>query len=158
MLFAALFTFSSPDTHQKKKKNAISFTLPSLSGKKVSLDAYRGQVIVLNFWATWCQPCEQELPEFERLQQRYGERGLKIITVSVDSNVENIRAFVKKNDVRLTALWDYRKKLAAAYNVEAMPSTYVIDRYGVIRFVHKGFSRAEFKRIMAETDELLDES
>ena len=158
ILLAAALVLSAPKSHQLVGKNAIGFTLASINGDRVSLKALSGQVVVLNFWATWCNPCLEELPEFERLQQRYGKRGLKILTVSVDGNIENVRSFVKKNDLRLTALWDQKKRLADAYNVDAMPSTYIIDRYGVVRYVHKGFSRAEFKRIEAEADELLDES
>lgn len=158
ILLAALFVISNPNVHQLVGKNAIGFTLLSIEGKKISLDAHKGEVVVINFWATWCNPCQEELPEFEKLQQRYRERGLKILTISVDSNLENVRGFIKKNDLKLTALWDHKKRLAEAYSVEAMPSTYLIDRFGVIRYVHKGFSRAEFKRIEAETTGLLDES
>lgn len=158
ILLSGILLFASPKSHQLVGKNAIGFALASVEGKRISLKALRGQVVVLNFWATWCNPCQEELPEFERLQRRYGKRGLKILSVSLDGNIENVRSFLKKNDLKLTALWDQKKRLAAAYNVEAMPSTYIIDRYGVVRYVHKGFSRAEFKRIEAETDELLDES
>jgi peroxiredoxin len=158
ILLAALFVFSNSNVHQLVGKNAIGFTLPTIAGRKVSLNHLRGEVVIINFWATWCSPCQEELPEFEKLQQRYRERGLKILTISVDSNPENVRTFIKKNDLKLTTLWDHKKRLAAAYNVEAMPSTYLIDRYGVVRYVHKGFSRAAFKKIEAETNELLDES
>ena len=157
ILLTGLLIFNAPNTHQLIGKNAIDFTAPSLAGGKVTLDDLRGQVVVLNFWATWCGPCQQELPEFERLQKRQEERGLKVITVSVDSNPKNAQSFVKRNNLQLTALWDYKKRLASAYDVEAMPSTYVIDRYGVIRYVHKGYSPAEFKRIVMETNKLLDE-
>ena len=133
------------------------FSIGSLAGGNIALSDYAGDVIIMNFWATWCGPCQQELPEFERLQKRQEERGLKVITVSVDSNPKNAQSFVKRNNLQLTALWDYKKRLASAYDVEAMPSTYVIDRYGVIRYVHKGYSPAEFKRIVMETNELLDE-
>jgi peroxiredoxin len=157
VLLASVLAFSASDAHKLVGKNAIGFTLATVDGKKVSLNNYRGQVVVLNFWATWCEPCKEELPEFERLQRKYRDRGLKILAVSVDNNIKNARIFLKKNDLQLTGLWDYKKRLAGIYNVETMPSTYLIDRYGVIRYVHKGYSPAEFKRIEAETDELLDE-
>ena len=75
ILLTGLLIFNAPNTHQLIGKNAIDFTAPSLAGGKVTLDDLRGQVVVLNFWATWCGPCQQELPEFERLQKRQEERG-----------------------------------------------------------------------------------
>lgn len=154
ILAAVLALPSSP--HKLKDTPARNFVLPSVSGEEISLDGFSGKVVLLNFWATWCEPCKRELPEFERLQRKYASNGLIILAVSVDNNVENTRAFLRKNDLKLAALWDRDKRIAAAYDVEAMPSTYVIDRDGIIRFVHKGFSMAEITRIEAEVRELLN--
>jgi peroxiredoxin len=77
------------------------------------------------------------------------------VAVTVDNELENIRGFLKKYDLELQALWDRRKKVADAYKVEKMPSSYLIDRNGVIRFVHLGYSPEELKRIEAEIDEML---
>ncbi|MGH7602045.1 MAG: TlpA disulfide reductase family protein, partial [bacterium] len=102
-----------------------------------------------------CGPCREELPELDRVQEKFRKRGFAVVAVTVDNELENIRGFLKKYDLKLQALWDRRKKLADAYKVEKMPSSYLIDRNGVIRFVHLGYNAEELKRIEAEIDEML---
>jgi peroxiredoxin len=137
-------------------KKALDFSLPSANGEVIALQNFRGKVVLLNFWATWCGPCREELPELTRLQQKFYKQGLVVIPVTVDNELENVHDFVKKYEIKLQTLWDQRKKVAAAYGVERMPSSYVIDRNGILRFIHRGYSLEELKRIEAEIDELLD--
>ncbi len=153
-LAVILAWFSHPFNNLVGKK-AVEFTLPDVSGGEVALQSFRGKVVVLNFWATWCGPCREELPELDRVQEKFRKRGLAVVAVTVDNELENIRSFLKKYDLELQALWDRRKKVAEAYKVEKMPSSYLIDRNGVIRFVHLGYSAEELKRIEAEIDEML---
>jgi len=148
-----IFSQSSPNNLVGKK--AVEFTLPDVSGGEVALQSFRGKVVLLNFWATWCGPCREELPELDRVQEKFRKRGLAIVAVTVDNELENVRSFLKKYDLKLQALWDPRKKVVGAYGVEKMPSSYLIDRNGVIRFVHLGYSAEELKRIEAEIDEML---
>lgn len=136
-------------------KKAVEFTLPDVSGGEVALQSFRGKVVLLNFWATWCGPCREELPELDRVQEKFRKRGFTVVAVTVDNELENIRGFLKKYDLKLQALWDRRKKVVDAYAVEKMPSSYLIDRSGVIRFIHRGYSPEELKRIEAEIDEML---
>jgi len=151
---ALTFFNASPDTQIGKK--AVEFSLPAVSGENVTLQSLRGKVVLLNFWATWCGPCRQELPELARVQEKFRQRGLTVVAVTVDNEVENVRAFLKKYDIKLQALWDKKKKVADAYLVEKMPSSYLIDRNGVVRFIHRGYIPEELKRIEAEIDDLLD--
>jgi len=138
-------------------KKAVEFALPAVSGELVSLQSLRGRVVLLNFWATWCGPCREELPELDRIQQKYQKRGLVVLAVSVDNELENARSFLKKYEIRLRALWDQQKKVIAAYDADKMPSSYIVDRKGFVRFVHGGYSDEGLKRIEDEIDELLDE-
>jgi peroxiredoxin len=137
-------------------KKAAEFKLPAVSGEEVSLQSFRGKVVLLNFWATWCGPCREELPELARVQEKFRRRGLAVVAVAVDNELANVRSFLKKYGIKLQALWDRRKKAADAYAVEKMPSSYIIDRNGVIRFIHRGYSPEELKRIELEIDDLLD--
>lgn len=120
------------------------------------MQSFRGKVVLLNFGATWCAPCREELPELARLQEKYRQRGLAVVAVSVDNEMKNVRRFLRKHEVKLQVVWDKKKKAAEAYAVEKMPSSYLIDRNGVVRFIHRGNSPEELKRIEIEFDELLD--
>lgn len=156
LTFAIILTlFSQPLPNNLVGKKAVEFTLPDVSGGEVALQSFRGKVVLLNFWATWCGPCREELPELGRVQEKFRKRGFAVVAVTVDNELENVRSFLKKYDLKLQALWDRRKKVAEAYGVEKMPSSYLIDRNGVIRFIHRGYSPEEFKRIEAEIDDLL---
>ena len=156
-LAIALTLFNASPNNQIGKK-AAEFSLPAVNGETVALQSLRGKVVLLNFWATWCGPCRQELPELARVQEKFRQRGLAVVAVTVDNEVENVRAFLKKYAIKLQTVWDKKKKVADAYLVEKMPSSYLIDRNGVVRFIHRGYTPEEFKRIEAEIDELLDKS
>lgn len=155
ILAIALTSFNILAENQIGKK-AVDFSLSAVNGENVTLQSLRGKVVLLNFWATWCGPCRQELPELARVQEKFRLRGLAVVAVTVDNEVENARSFLKKYDIRLQALWDKKKKVADAYLVEKMPSSYLIDRNGVVRFIHRGYTPEELKRIEAEIDDLLD--
>ncbi len=157
ILAASLLFSSSPSAHKMTGRSALDFKLPTLDGGAVQLGQLEGNVVLLNFWATWCAPCKKELPQFEMLQKKLRAKGVVVLAVSQDNNIDNARAFIKKHDLKLLTAWDSGKKVAKAYDVEAMPMTYVIDRKGVVRSVHKGYTKAEFKYIEAEIDALLHE-
>ncbi|MEK7727238.1 MAG: TlpA disulfide reductase family protein [candidate division KSB1 bacterium] len=149
-LFAA-----SPEI--KTGAKARDFTLTSFRGKEISLSGLRGKVVLLNFWATWCAPCREELPELSLLQENLGKRGLVILAVSVDNDLENAKSFAKKHNLKLETLWDREKKVTKLYDPETMPSSYLIDRNGNLRYVHSGYDEKEWKRILHEIDELLEQ-
>lgn len=136
-------------------QKAGDFVLPAASGETISLASQRGRVVLINFWATWCGPCQEELPELARLQSKYRERGLSILAISVDNEPENVKTFLKKYDIKLLGLWDRDKKTAEAYAVEAMPSSYLVDRNGIVRAIYRGYDPKEFKRLEAEVEALL---
>lgn len=117
-----------------------AYSAASLAGDSVSLAALRGKVVLLNVWATWCHPCRDEIPELQALHERYAERGLELVGVSVDAeSADNaIRAFMR--DFRMTyPVWrDPGERVSAQFHVVGVPATFLIDREGVLRWRKTG--------------------
>lgn len=120
---------------------APRFELKNLEGKPVKLADFQGKVVLLNFWATWCVPCRQEIPGFVALQQQYGDKGLVIIGVSLDEQgVDVVKKFAKQFEVTYPVVMGNEKLIADYGNIEAVPTTFVIDREGRIAGRHVGFA------------------
>jgi cytochrome c biogenesis protein CcmG, thiol:disulfide interchange protein DsbE len=111
---------------------APDFTVQD-SQTKVTLDQYRGQVVVLNFWATWCPPCVEEIPSLVEMQRRMKAKGVTVIAVSVDVDESAYKQFVKDHNVNLLTVRDASQKSNDLYGTFKFPETYVIDRNGVMR-------------------------
>jgi peroxiredoxin len=117
----------------KKGSEAPGFRLPSLAGEEVDLASYRGKVVVLNFWATWCPPCVAEMPSLQRLHRALGPEGLAVVTVSTDEDEEALREFVTRHGLDLPVLLDPGGEVASsAYRTTGYPETFVLDRSGVL--------------------------
>ena len=118
----------------------------------------KGQVILLDFWASWCGPCKISFPAMEELNKKYAASGLTIVAVSVDEKQENMQRFLKSMRVSFAVVRDAHHKLVAAADVKAMPTSFLIDRSGKIRFIHNGFDREQTMReYVKEIEELLKE-
>ena len=121
-----------------QKKSAVGylapdFSLRNLKGNYQSLDSFSGQVVVLNFWATWCVPCRVEMPSFEKLYRRYRSEGLTVLAVTLDKKSEKIiKSFVKEYELSFPVLLDEEGKVERLYPSMTIPFTYVIDRKGRI--------------------------
>jgi peroxiredoxin len=110
---------------------AKPFTVPSPTGPPVSLRDFKGKVVLLNFWATWCPPCKEEMPSMERLHQRYRKRGFTVLAISIDADgAAAVVPFAKNLGVTFPIGLDPKMALATEYGVRALPSTFVIDRHG----------------------------
>lgn len=135
--------------------------LPDLSsfGLEGKLPAnLRGQVILLDFWASWCPPCKASFPAMEELHKRYHDGGLVILAISVDESRQNMERFVKSANVSFATARDARQKLVAAADVQTMPTSFLIDRTGRIRFVHTGFEGEQtVRQYTSEIQQLLKE-
>src|SRR4051812_16932516 len=119
----------------------------------------KGQVILLDFWASWCGPCKTSFPAMEELNKKYAGQGLTIVAVSVDEKRENMQRFLKSVSVTFTVVRDAEHKLVAAADVPTMPTSFLIDRVGKIRFIHAGFNRDETTRqYVKEIEQLLQET
>jgi peroxiredoxin len=118
---------------------APGFTLQSRDGKPVSLAQFKGDVIMLNFWASWCGPCRQEMPLLDSIYKQYKDMGFTLIGVNVEPNSHDANAWLMKTPVSYPILYDTRSQVSQLYHVQAMPTTVIIDRTGVVRFVHNGY-------------------
>ena len=112
--------------------NAPDFTVQD-SDRSVTLSQYRGQVVVLNFWATWCPPCVEEMPSLVEMQRRMKAKGVTVIAVSMDVDQDAYRQFLKDHNVNLLTVRDPNQKSNTLYGTFKFPETYIIDRSGVMR-------------------------
>ncbi len=112
---------------------APSFKLRNIKGNYESLESYRGEVVVLNFWATWCAPCRIEMPSFEKLYRRYRSEGVTVLAITLDKNSENkIKSFVDEYGLSFPILLDGKGEVERLYPSMTIPFTYIIDRQGRI--------------------------
>jgi peroxiredoxin len=118
---------------------APDFTLRSLAGPNLRLQEQRGQVVWVNFWATWCAPCRKEMPHLNRIADKYRSAGLVMLGVNIDDDVRNAADVATKLGVKFPVLLDTDKKVSRLYDLNSMPSTLVIDRSGRVRYLHRGY-------------------
>jgi peroxiredoxin len=109
------------------------FILPDLEGKSHRLADLRGRVVVLNFWATWCPPCIDEMPSLQRLHRAFADRGIAVVAVSVDERFSDVSAFARKFQLTFTVLHDEGKKVSRKYQTFKYPETYILDREGRLK-------------------------
>lgn len=138
----------------------VSITLPEYgSGNPHSLSAEKGKVVLLDVWATWCEPCRDALPVYQDLQKEYGAKGFQVETVNIDEDPKQIAAFVKETKLDLPILLDPGGNFAQdSLRVTRMPTSFLIDRKGEIRFVHEGFAEEFLSKYQHEIEQLLAES
>jgi len=118
---------------------APEFTVPGLTGGRIALRDLRGKAVFLNFWATWCPPCKQEMPSMERLYRRYKDRGFTVLAVSIDTaDAATVARFVKKLSLTFPIGLDPKMEVANRYTVRALPSSFLLDRNGTTVAVAMG--------------------
>lgn len=127
---------------------APEFALPA-GGKTVRLVDYRGKLVYLDFWASWCGPCRQSFPWMNEMQQKYGAQGLQVIAVNVDKKAEDANRFLADNVAKFAIAFDPVGATPKAYAVKAMPSSMLIAPDGSVQFVHAGF-REEERRLLED--------
>ncbi len=117
------------------------FTLPDLNGRTISLEQFKGKVVFLDFWAPWCIPCKEELPELDTLLKKYGEEGFVVIGMSVDTSDKDVLTFLKKVPLSVHILIDKKNEVSDAYRVSSLPTGFIISRDGIIEYRHRGFDK-----------------
>ncbi len=139
--------------------SAPVFTLPMLDNKEknVSLSSFRGEVIYLDFWASWCAPCRTSFPLLNAFLQKKQAEGFRIIAVNVDENEAAAKKFLQDYPVDFTVLQDSGWHWVETYDVDSMPTSFLIDRKGVIRYRHSGFTSADMAKIENKINALLAE-
>lgn len=146
---------SAPALEQSKP--APNFTLKSAGGENVKLSELRGQVVLINFWASWCGPCRQEMPLLDALHQRYKSLGFTVLGVNVEQDPAKARQMLEDIPVSFPVLFDTRNQVSEAYQVDAMPSTVIVDRDGVVRYIHKGYVPGDENKYQAVVRKLIRE-
>ena len=134
-------------------KAAPDFTLPTTDGQQVSLQQYRGKVVFLNFWATWCIPCREEMPALERLHQTYQTQDLAILSIDLKESADQVKVFFQKHSLSFPALLDQDGSVFRDYLVAGMPTTYLIGRDGTMLARGVGgrdWTRAEALQLIQE--------
>ncbi|MDQ2927522.1 MAG: TlpA family protein disulfide reductase [Pseudomonadota bacterium] len=118
---------------------APDFTLRTMNGPNMRLQEQRGRVVMVNFWATWCGPCRQEMPQLNRLYEKYHAAGFVLLGVNVDDDQQKAAEVAGKLGVTFPVLLDSDKLVSKLYDLSTMPSTVIIDRDGNVRYVHRGY-------------------
>ena len=126
------------------------------SGRRIELGSYVGEVVYLDFWASWCAPCRESLPFMEELHQRYGEHGLRIVAVNVDENKADAKEFLKRHPISYLNLYDPKGKIGKQLKVRRMPTAFLVDRDGTILFRHVGFDKRYSEKLRLAIVALLD--
>ena len=121
------------------ESKAPDFTLRTMGGANLRLQEQRGNVVMIKFWATWCGPCQQELPKLNQLYEKYRGAGFVLLGVNVDDDVKHASDVASKLGLKFPVLLDTDKSLSHLYDLSVMPSTLLIDRDGKVHYIHKGY-------------------
>jgi len=142
----------------------VGGTVPSVSpprldrpAERVSLASLKGKVVYVDFWASWCVPCRISMPALDALQKKHADRGFMVLGVNKDATPVDAERFLKRVPVGFTLVADASDEVARAFEVKTMPSGYLVDRKGVVRFVHRGFTRETSATLEGEVEKLLGE-
>ncbi|MBW2149775.1 MAG: TlpA family protein disulfide reductase [Deltaproteobacteria bacterium] len=162
IVFGAVSSFAADLTFRYEKVglsvpnsrvHAQDFQTEDLQGKLVSLSNFRGKIVLLNFWATWCKPCVVEMPDLEKLHQRYKNDGLVVLTINYGETKEKVKGFMTRNRLNLPVLLDPTKKISKRYRTFALPTTYLVDRAGYLlagAIGHREWNSPQFHMLVEE--------
>lgn len=151
----ATSSFAAKQKHVDLKGPAKDFTLKSTEGKNVRLSDLRGRVVMLNFWASWCGPCRQEMPLLDALSKRYEPAGFTLLGINVEADKKAADGLLKEIPVSFPVLYDPTSKVSETYKVEAMPSTVMIDCDGNLNYLHRGYVPGDEKIYKKKIKELI---
>ena len=135
---------SKPDSNQALSpapalgREAPDFTLEDLDGNSIRLNDLRGKVVFLNFWATWCPPCRAEMPDIEEIHQKYKGQDVVILGIDIQESADKVRSFVEDGGYTWTMVLDGTGKVADLYKIRAIPTSFFVDKEGIIRAVAIG--------------------
>src|SRR5471032_89320 len=152
-LLIALPVIGAVDTNAP----APDFTLNAQSGKNVALTQFKGQVVMLNFWASWCGPCRQEMPLLDSIYKKYSKLGFTMIGVNVEPDSKAANDWLKQTPVTFPILYDTDSKVSKLYGVAGMPSTVIVDRKGNVRMIHRGYKAGDENEYLSSIRSLIRE-
>lgn len=157
LLVAVTLTASAASPTKLIEQPAPEFVLRSIDGENVRLSEHLGEVVLLNFWASWCGPCRQEMPKLDELNSKYHRAGLLLVGVNVDEEAPKALAMAQAMKVGYPLLMDPNKDTVRAYQISVLPATVIIDREGVIRYVSQGYKPGAEKQYQDELHKLLNQ-
>jgi len=135
---------------------APAFSAHALEGDStISLAAYRGKVVYLDFWASWCGPCQAAMPALESLRGEFPADQFQVLAVNVDQDPEKAKTFLSRHKVGYQMVSDPEGRLPSTYGLKTMPTSYIIDKAGVVRFVHPGFRNSDVEELRSQIKGLL---
>ncbi len=156
-IILAIFAASSLASSSLEGQAAPDFVLKSSGGENLRLSEYRGDVVMINFWATWCGPCRQEMPLLDDLYNRYERVGFILLGVNIDDDSRRAMKMIDELGVSFPVLFDESKEVSKLYAVSAMPVTILVDREGTVRHVHHGYKPGYEEKYLNEIRALLRE-
>jgi peroxiredoxin len=156
-LVFGVFASSSLASGGLEGQTAPDFALKSSTGENLRLSEYRGDVVMINFWATWCGPCRQEMPLLDELYGRYSRVGFNLLGVNIDDDSRRAMQMIEELGVSFPVLFDAQKEVSRLYEVEAMPVTVIVDRQGTVRYVHHGYKPGYEEKYLDQIRSLLRE-
>ena len=134
---------------------APAFTAPAVGGGEISLAAYRGKVVYLDFWATWCGPCAQSLPAIDDLRDEFADSDFRVLAINVDRQKGAAQTFLRRRPVSYPSGLDPQGEIPVRFGVQTMPTSFLIDRDGVVRHVHRGFRTSDVPELRRKIQALL---
>ena len=133
-----------------------SFKARSIDGSEnVSVDDYRGKVVLVDFWASWCPPCLKSFPKYDNLRREIGTTNFEIVAINVDENTKDAEKFLAKHPVSFPIVKDPKGVLPGVFGVKAMPTSYLIDKNGVVKYVHAAFKEGDIEKLRAKIEKLI---
>jgi len=156
-LLITIFAATSLASSGLEGQAAPDFALKSSTGENLRLSEYRGDVVMINFWATWCGPCRQEMPLLDELYTRYERVGFNLLGVNIDDDSRRAMQMIEELGVNFPVLFDASKKVSELYEVNAMPVTVLVDREGNVRYVHHGYKPGYEDKYLDQVRSLLRE-
>lgn len=156
-LFALLFV-AHPRTSDAAGEMAADFTLRDLDGKSVSLSSFKGKVVLVNFWATWCLPCQKEMPELQKIYKDLEPKGFVVLSISADDarTSSQVKPLIKRNGYTYPVLLDTQTAVVSQYNpTKTLPYSVLVDRQGRVAQIHSGYNPGDEVKIRAEIEALL---
>ena len=143
LLLAGMMAAALPAAALELDRAAPDFTLKSLGGKNLKLSEMAGNVVLINFWASWCGPCREEMPLLNDLHKKYEPLGFAVFGVNVEEDVKGAMGFLQNFPVDFPVLLDSANQVSKQYKVIAMPTTVLVDRDGKVRYLHQGYKSGD---------------
>ena len=157
VISVSILAFSYVSFAKIRSEAAPDFVLKSATGKNIRLSELKGRVIMLNFWATWCGPCAEEIPYLNKLHDSLDPYDFELLGINLDEDQSKAMHLANKLDMNFPILFDVQKDVSKSFSVDAMPTTIIIDRSGKIRHVNRGFKKGYEKRYYEQIQALRKE-